>query len=133
MADVLIIDDDPDNAQALAEILRANGHQVRIGYDGREGLRLASERMPELALLDVEMPKLDGPGLAYEMYVHDMGLEDIPVAFLSAVTNLPEVARAAGTTYYLSKPFRYPQLMALVNRALRERTPPRRPEGPRHP
>jgi DNA-binding response OmpR family regulator len=61
MADLLIIDDDLDSADALSEIMRAHGHDVRVGYNGREGLRLVSERIPDLALLDVEMPLLGGP------------------------------------------------------------------------
>ena len=61
MADLLIVDDDLDSAEALADILRAEGHEVRVGYDGNEGLRLAGERYPDAALLDVEMPHLGGP------------------------------------------------------------------------
>ena len=86
MADVLIIDDDLDSADALAELFRAEGHDVRVGYNGQDGLRLAQERIPQVALLDVEMPLLDGPGMAYEMLLRDMGLENIPVVFLSGVS-----------------------------------------------
>lgn len=124
MADVLIIDDDLDGADALAEIMRAEGHAVRVGYDGKDGLRLASERTPEVALLDVEMPILTGPDMAYEMFLHDMGLEKVPVVFISGVANLREVAAAAGTPYFLSKPYRYEQVVRLVSRALAERIAP---------
>lgn len=124
MASLLIIDDDIDSASVLAEIMETYGHEVRVGYDGREGLRLAAEKHPDLALLDVEMPLLDGPGLAYEMLVHDMGLENVPVIFLSGVTNLKAVAARVGTPYFLNKPYRHEQLMALVDRALSERVAP---------
>lgn len=128
MADVLIIDDDLDSADALAELLRAEGHDVRVGYDGQDGLRLAGERIPQVALLDVEMPLLDGPGMAYEMLLRDMGLEEVPVVFLSGVANLKEVAAQVGTPYFLGKPYRYAQVVALVSRALSERIAPRPPE-----
>lgn len=125
MADVLIIDDDLDAAEILAEVMRAEGHDVRVGYDGQEGLRLLRERIPELVLLDVEMPVLDGPGMAYEMFLRDAGLDDVPIVFLSGVPNLADVAAAAGTPYFASKPYRYEPIMALVARALRERVAPR--------
>jgi len=54
MADLLIVDDEPDLAEVLAAILAAAGHTVRTARDGREGLRLVSERQPDLVLLDVE-------------------------------------------------------------------------------
>ncbi|MCC6556170.1 MAG: response regulator [Polyangiaceae bacterium] len=131
MAEVLIIDDDIDSADALAEIMRAEGHHVRVGFDGQEGLRLAGEQIPDVALLDVEMPILSGPGMAYQMFVHDMGLEDVPVVLLSGVTNLKEVAADVGTPYFLGKPYRFEQIVALVGRALSERVAPKR--GPTRP
>jgi len=127
VADVLIIDDDIDSAEVLAYIMRAAGHDVRIGYDGHEGLALAKERTPDLALLDVEMPLLGGPDMAYEMLVHDMGLEHVPVVFLSGIPNLQDVAAAVGTPYYLTKPYRHAAIMAIVARALAERIAPHHP------
>lgn len=124
MADMLIIDDDPDTAAVLSAIMEALGHQVRIGYDGQEGLRLVTERSPDMALLDVEMPILTGPDMAYRMFVHDMGLEMIPIILLSGVANLPQVAAQVGTPYFLSKPYSYAQVVALVRRALVERAAP---------
>lgn len=135
MADVLIIDDDIDSADVLAEIMRLEGHVVRVGYNGQEGLQLATERTPDVALLDVEMPLLDGPGMAYEMLLHDMGLEHVPVVFLSGIPDLAELATRIGTPYFLSKPYRYQQVTALVTRALAERVwphwrePPGKPRG----
>ena len=128
MPDVLVIDDDIDSADVLAEIMMDAGHEVRIGYNGQDGLRLAAERIPALALLDVEMPILDGPGMAYEMFLHDMGLELVPVVLLSGVPELDRIAAEVGTPYYLGKPYRYDQLISLVKRALAERiAPSRRP------
>jgi DNA-binding NtrC family response regulator len=124
MADLLIVDDDLDSAEALADILRAEGHEVRVGYDGREGLRLAGERYPDAALLDVEMPHLDGPGMALQMFVHNMGLEKVPVILLSGIANLSRIAVSIGTPYFLPKPYRYERLTALLDRALTERVAP---------
>lgn len=128
MADVLIIDDDIDIAEVLGEMMRAEGHEVRVGYDGEEGLRLARERLPDVALLDVEMPLLGGPAMAYQMYVRDHGLESVPVVLLSGVVNLEEVARQVGTPYFMAKPYRHHPVVALVRRALSERIAPLPPE-----
>jgi DNA-binding NtrC family response regulator len=126
MAHLLIIDDDPDSADALSTIMQTEGHEVRIGYNGEEGLRLAKDWAPDLVLLDVEMPILDGPGMALAMLFHNMGLERIPVILLSGVRDLEHVASAVGTPYFLGKPYRLAQIVALVERALTERIAPRR-------
>ena len=76
------------------------GHEVRVGYNGEDGLRLARERLPDMALLDVEMPLLDGPGMAHQMFIHDMGMELVPVVLLSGAVNLREVAAAVGNTVF---------------------------------
>ncbi|MDB4958615.1 MAG: Two-component response regulator [Myxococcales bacterium] len=128
MADVLIIDDDIDIADVLSEMMRAEGHEVRIAYNGEEGLRLARERLPDVALLDVEMPVLGGPAMAYQMYVRDHGLETVPVVLLSGVINLEQVAKQVGTPYFLAKPYRHGPVVALVRRALAERIAPLPPE-----
>ncbi|MDX2090399.1 MAG: response regulator [Kofleriaceae bacterium] len=124
MARVLIIDDDIDSAEILAEIMRMEGHEVHIGYNGQDGVRLATEHTPQLALLDIEMPLLDGPGVAYEMLLHNMGLEQVPVVFLSGSPALNQIASKVGTPYFLSKPYSYQQILALVSRALAERAAP---------
>jgi DNA-binding NtrC family response regulator len=129
MAEVLIIDDDPDSADALAMIMGAEGHQIRVGYNGLEGMRLADEQSPDLVLLDVEMPLMDGPGMALAMFVHNMGLELVPVILLSGVVHLEKVAAQVGTPYFLGKPYRLGQIVALVRRALTERIAPSRPEA----
>jgi DNA-binding response OmpR family regulator len=123
-ADILVVDDDVDTADALADVLQVEGHRVRVGYDGEQALRLLQERLPDLVLLDVEMPNLDGPGLAFQMILRDCGQELIPVAFLSGVQDLRQIAAQVGTPYFLQKPYRYEHVMTLVSKALRERSAP---------
>jgi len=131
MADLVIVDDDPEHLDLLAELMVGEGHAVRYGYNGEDGLRLVLERRPDLVLLDVEMPVLGGPGMAYRMFVHDLGLEDVPVVLMSGVMDLAAVARGVGTPYFLAKPYRYGQLLAMIERALEERIAPRPPaDGP---
>lgn len=124
MADLLIVDDDMDVGDLLADLLRDEGHEVRIARNGREGLAMVKARRPDLVLLDVEMPGLNGPEMAYAMFLHDMGLEQIPILLLSGVLGLSEVARLVGTPYFLAKPYDMKHLRAFIAEALVERIPP---------
>jgi DNA-binding NtrC family response regulator len=125
MADVVLVDDDEDVVWALGQILEDDGHAVRIGRNGEEGLALLRQRLPELVVLDVEMPRLCGPDMAYRMFVHNCGLENIPIILVSGVFELPKVAARVGTPYFLSKPFDVSKLLGLVARALSEQALPR--------
>jgi two-component system nitrogen regulation response regulator NtrX len=127
MAELVVVEDDPDLAELIAGQLEGEGHAVRVAGDGREGLRLVGERQPDLVLLDVEMPFLTGPQMAGQMLLHDLGEEQIPVVLLSGVTNLHQVAARVGTSYFLGKPFDAAALSRLVARALVERRPPMPP------
>jgi CheY-like chemotaxis protein len=125
MSDVLVVDDDLDAAEIVADVLHGIGYEVRIAQNGVEGLAELIKKAPDVVLLDVEMPQLSGPDMAYQMFLHDVGLEDIPVVLCSGVVNLPKVAAVVGTPYFLPKPFPLATLLSVLGRALTERTPPR--------
>jgi CheY-like chemotaxis protein len=125
MADVLIVDDNADIRDLLAAILQAAGHKVREASNGREGLDLVAERPPDLALLDVEMPVLNGPEMAHGLFLRNFGDEKIPIILLSGIVGLQEVAEVVGTPYFLAKPYSPEALLRLVDWALREHIPPR--------
>jgi DNA-binding NtrC family response regulator len=124
MARLLIVDDDKDVAALLADELYARGHDVRLGHDGAEGLRLVAEERPDVVLLDVEMPVLSGPQMAALMALRDRGDESVPIILLSGVVDFGRVVAQVGTPYFLQKPYTMESLVALVERALAERTPP---------
>lgn len=121
MADVLIVDDDPDAAETLADILGLSGHVARVAFDGEQGLRLLEQRMPDVVLLDVDMPRLDGPGMATEMVHRNSGLEHVPVILISGVPGLATIANGIGTPYFLGKPCTLVQLQTTLARVLVER------------
>jgi CheY-like chemotaxis protein len=64
---VLVIDDNRDQAESLGKLLSLMGHDVRLGYDGEEALRIAVEFRPDVALLDIGLPKLNGCEVARRM------------------------------------------------------------------
>jgi DNA-binding NtrC family response regulator len=124
VADLLIVDDDEDVLEALADLFALEGHHVCLAHDGVEGLlRLESESV-DLIVLDVEMPRLTGPQMAYEIFLRDAGIEKIPIVLLSGKLGLADVASAVGTPYFVAKPTTAEQLCASIERALAERTPP---------
>lgn len=124
MADLLVVDDDDDLRAIFVDLLELEGHEVRSARNGRDGLALLTDRAPELIILDVEMPILTGPGMAYELFLHDAGLEEIPIILTSGVKDLDEVARIVGTEYYLSKPFEVAAFLRMLSEALSKRRPP---------
>jgi DNA-binding NtrC family response regulator len=127
MAQLVVVDDDQDLTELLVEALRPLGHDVRVGHDGVEGLRLVADRRPDLLLADVEMPHLSGPEMVAMMRLHDLGDENVPVVIVSGIVGLDRVAAQVGTPYFLRKPYTLDRLLLLVERALVERTPPGQP------
>ena len=129
MADLLVVDDDRDLGELMVGLLESEGHRVRVGPKRREGLALVAERYPDLVLLDVDMPFVTGPEMTHRMLLRDLGQETIPIVLLSAVRNLPEVARLVGTPYFLRKPYDFTALSRVVARALVERQAPAPPRA----
>ena len=77
MADLLIVDDEIDIASPLRMFLESEGHHVRYAENGRVGLKVITEKYPDVVLLDVEMPELTGPDMAARLFVEDCGREYI--------------------------------------------------------
>jgi DNA-binding NtrC family response regulator len=125
MADILIVEDEADLAATLGELFALYGHTIRLAFDGEEGLRAMEERLPDLILLDIEMPVLDGPGMAYSLIVRNSGRELIPIVLSSGHADLDAVADRVGTPYRIAKPYSLDALTSLVERALSERRAPR--------
>lgn len=129
MAHILIVDDDRELVEALSDVLEAEGHTVCRASDGKEGLTQLVAEHPDVVLCDVEMPVLDGPGMAKRILVHDAGAEKIPLVLLSGVRDIGRLARTLGTPYFLGKPYEVDRLLALLERVLVERTPPNPPSA----
>ena len=124
MANVLVVDDDSSVSEAIAEILASEGHAVQIAADGLEGLRRMFEALPDLIVLDIEMPVLSGPEMAKQILIADAGHELIPIVLISGVADLRQVAVLVGTPYALPKPCGLDALLDVTAEALRVRTPP---------
>jgi CheY-like chemotaxis protein len=125
MASLLVVEDDLDVGEALAEVLRMEENTVRLAHNGEEGLRSLEQEHPDAILLDIEMPVLDGPAMVDRMLIGDRGMEQIPVVLVSGVPDVKRIATDLGTPYYLRKPYALKELFSVLERALQERRPPR--------
>ena len=112
---VLVADDDRDILDLLAFRLGRAGYEVVSASDGEEALRLAVDRKPDLAVLDVMMPKLDGYEVTRRMRA-DESTKRIPVILLTARVQEHDVARGfeVGADDYMKKPFSPAELRARV-------------------
>ncbi len=126
-ARILVVDDDPDIRSLLRELLERAGHSVVSAEDGRGALRSLYEERPDLVVLDVAMPELDGWGTLERI----RDLSDVPVLMLTARTGELEKVRGlrAGADDYVTKPFGRQELLARAEALLR-RTAGRRPGAP---
>jgi DNA-binding NtrC family response regulator len=128
VANIVLIDDDDDLRETMADLLTMEGHEIRTGKNGVEGLQALDDRFPQLVVTDVEMPVLDGRAMVYRMFVENLGRENIPVIVISASPDLAGVAEAVGTPYFVAKPFELEVLLETIGRALAEARPPRPPK-----
>lgn len=112
MARILLVDDDPLLVQALKPALEQGGHHVTAAPDGRSAIRMALERTPDLMLLDLRLPDMDGVDVVRRL----RSSVSVPVLILSAVTDERRKAQAldAGADDFLNKPFGMQELAARI-------------------
>lgn len=112
---VLIIDDTPTNLKILAQLLSDRGYAVRVALDGPQGLKSAALQPPDLILLDVMMPIMNGYSVCEQLKA-DPALRDIPVIFISALAETFNKLRAfqVGGVDYITKPFQVAEVIARV-------------------
>ncbi len=119
---VLVADDDPDILALVAYRLERSGFEVLTARDGAEALELTLAHLPDLVVLDVMMPRIDGYGVTEAIRLHPP-TERTPVLLLTARVQEADVARGfeAGADDYIKKPFSPQELRARVQAILGRR------------
>jgi CheY-like chemotaxis protein len=114
-AKLLIVDDKAANLDLLREMLAPLGHQIFFATSGAKALAIATSALPDLVLLDVMMPEMDGFETCHR-FKQDAVLSEIPIIFVTARTDVEDLARgfAAGGVDYITKPVKQPEVHARV-------------------
>jgi two-component system cell cycle response regulator DivK len=119
MARVLIIEDNPANMKLACLLLRNAGHMVSCAVDAETGLTLARAEQPDLILMDIQLPGMDGLA-ATALLKQDPATAAIPIVALTAMAMKEdrEKSRVAGCDADITKPLRYQELYAAIDRLL---------------
>ncbi len=113
---ILIVDDVPENIQVLGSILREKDYEIAVATSGRQALDVVATRLPDLILLDVMMPEMDGFQVCKELKT-SAETRNLPVIFLTARTETEYIVKGfeLGAVDYVTKPFNKAELLARVN------------------
>jgi two-component system, cell cycle response regulator DivK len=119
MANILVVEDNLQNLKLAQLVLHKAGHAVLSAESGERGLQVAAESQPDLVLMDVQMPGMDGLETTRRLKA-DPRTAHIKVVALTALAMKGDAERilAAGCDAYLAKPYQYQQLLEAVNKAL---------------
>ncbi len=117
---ILIVDDTPDNLRLLSKLLSQRGYEIRKAINGQMALASAQADPPDLILLDIRMPEMDGYEVCQHLKAHD-STEAIPVIFLSALDDVLDKVKAFGVggVDYITKPFQTEEVLARIEMQLR--------------
>lgn len=118
MATILVVEDDPGNRKLLVFMLEHAGHVVRQASDGEAAIAAVRDRQPDMVLMDVQMPGMDGIATA-AILKRDAATAAIPIIALTACAMKGDAEKmlAAGFQGYLAKPFHHGELLSAVKMA----------------
>ena len=123
---ILVVDDEPDIRRLVAESLQSTGYDVQTAANGGEAVRTATLFIPDLVLLDIMMPEMDGFSVYERLRERPAGLT-CPIIFLTARREMDDKLHgfAQGAVDYITKPFHMKELLARVRVHLGELQPPK--------
>jgi len=118
-AEIMVVDDEPSGLRLLSEILSGGGYKVRSAVDGASALKSAKDRLPDLILLDILMPGMEGVEVCRRLKA-DPQTKNLPVIFLSAFeeTELKVQSLEAGGSDYITKPYVAMEVLARIKTQL---------------
>ncbi|MEA5420980.1 adenylate/guanylate cyclase domain-containing protein [Spirulina sp. CCNP1310] len=118
-ADILIVDDTPHNLRLLSSMLMRKGYKVRSVLSGEMALKASQVSPPDLVLLDINMPRMDGYEVCQRLKDSDV-TRHIPVIFISALSDVVDKVKAfgVGAADYISKPFQFAEVLVRVEHQL---------------
>jgi len=120
---ILIVDDSPTNLEALSEVLSNAGFRVTVALDGETAIKQSEYAPPDLILLDVVMPEIDGFETCKQLKENPL-TNDIPVIFMTCLSDTEERIKGlkTGAVDYITKPFQQEEMLARINVHLKLRS-----------
>jgi len=120
---VMVVEDFEDNRFMMRRLLETSGYHVLEAINGEEAVRIAEQERPDLILMDLSLPLLDGLAATRRIREHE-GLRHVPIVAVSAhdTADFHAEALAAGCNDYVTKPIDFDQLESLLHRLLPEKT-----------
>lgn len=112
---ILVVDDEPHIVETLKDRLEFAGYTIVTACDGEEGLKKAKEEKPDLILLDILMPKIDGYNFLRILKL-DEDIKDIPVIMLTAKADMKGLFAPEGIVGYVTKPFDQKELLDKIEK-----------------
>ena len=120
MAKILVVDDEQDIVETMVFMLKQKGYDCIWAYDGEEGLRLAKEESPDLIILDVMMPKINGYKIC-RLLKFDSRYKNIPIIMVTARGQEQDIAigEETGADEYITKPFEFSNVFEKIEKHLK--------------
>lgn len=118
-SEILVVDDNRINQKVLARVLEANGYEISFADDGPQALAVVAQRQPDLILLDVQMPTMDGFEVCRRLKA-DEKTRDVPVVFITATDTVEGKVKGfnVGASDYIPRPLQMPEVLARVGNQL---------------
>ena len=115
MKKILVVDDEKDIVETLVFVLKQKGYECLVAYDGEEGLQMAKEVEPDLIILDVMMPKINGYKIC-RLLKYDAKYKDIPIIMITARSQEEDklIGEETGANEYITKPFEFQEVLEKV-------------------
>jgi len=112
---ILIAEDIPKNMEVVCNILKKAGYRIAMAGNGRQALQMVANVKPDLILLDIMMPEMDGFEACHQLK-QDPGIKDVPIIFLTAKADTSDIVKGfkLGAVDYITKPFRGEELLSRV-------------------
>ncbi|MBX7222364.1 MAG: PleD family two-component system response regulator [Blastocatellia bacterium] len=118
--EILIVDDNPINLDLLSSMLREHSYRVRAAINGRRALMAVRSSLPDLVMLDITMPEMDGYEVCRQLKSDEL-TRDIPVIFISALDEVLDKVKAfeVGGADYVTKPFQFGEVLVRIENQLK--------------
>ncbi len=114
---ILVVDDDPTLVKVIQPFLESHNFAITIAHDGEEAIEEIKKKLPDLIVLDVQMPKMNGYTFIFELKKIP-NTARIPIIVLTAKEGMAEIFKIEGVKEYITKPFKPEILLAAVNKLI---------------